>query len=54
MALAAVLRITIQQNGGGGGGATVFSWISKGVAIGVNKHGLWILAAFLLLRGKLC
>jgi hypothetical protein len=54
VALAAILRITIQGNGGGGGGATRYSWISKGLASGVNKHGAWVIAVLLWTWRRVC
>jgi hypothetical protein len=51
MALAAVLRITIEKNGGGGGGGTTpTSWLSKAKCSGINKHMGWLIAALLLWR----
>jgi hypothetical protein len=53
MALAAIMIDVLKQTGGGGGGGGQFSWISKAVGTGVNKHGGWIIAAVLLWR-RLC
>jgi len=42
MALAAVLK-NVLERGGIGPPPTPYSWLSKGVATGVNKHTVWIL-----------
>lgn len=47
MALAATILDVIERGGVIPPATSPYSWLSKGVGTGVNKHTIWILAIFL-------